>query len=440
MTVTDFIHLLGRRWRVAVAVLVVCVAGAVAYAVTAPTAYAATTTMYVSMATGTSVNDAYQGGLAAQQRVTTYARVAGGTAVAERVVADLGLDTTPEALRSQVSVTFPPATSLLEITATDPTPEGAQTLAEAFATQFQDVVAQMETTVVGAAPAAEATVIEAAALPTSPVGRPATQIVGLGVVAGLALGVLAAFVRDRLDRRVRTPEQFGDALAAPVVAVGAGEPEVSPAYARLRRTVTGRPGLSSPSTLLVTSVSGRSQPEVGLRLARSLDAAGMKAVLVDTDTSAEGPSATLGLLAEPGVADWLDGRTTRLDAVLRQTDDGHAIVPLGAADARTVELLDSERFAALLAELSQKYDHVVVATAPAPADAAALGASWRCAGAVVAGGLGETTLPAARKAAEAFSAAGVPLVAAVALAPAPRSGVRAGHGTVPRHSRAAYAS
>jgi capsular polysaccharide biosynthesis protein len=126
MMLTDLMHLLRRRWAVFLSVLAVCVAGAVAFVVTAPTTYSATTTMYVSMATGTSVNDSFQGGMAAQQRVTTYSHIAGGSAVAERVIADLGLDTSPGELQSRVSVTFPPATTLLEISVTDPTPQGAQ--------------------------------------------------------------------------------------------------------------------------------------------------------------------------------------------------------------------------------------------------------------------------------------------------------------------------
>jgi capsular polysaccharide biosynthesis protein len=418
------IHLLLRRWRVAVAVLAVCVVGALAYAVTAQTAYSATTTMYVSMATGTSVNDSYQGGMAAQMRVTTYSHVAGGTAVAERVVDDLGLDTTPEALQSQISVTFPPATSLLEITATDTTPEGAQLLADAFASQFQQMVAQMETTVVGAAPAAQATVIEPAELPTSPVGRSTTQFVAFGIVLGVALGVLVAFAVDRLDPRVRRPEQLGEVLLAPVVTVSEREPDASRAYARLYRAVTDRPRQPGPTTLVVTSISGRSLPSVGLRLARSLDAAGAKAVLVDTDTSAEGPSAALGLLAERGVADWLASQTTRLDAVLRHTDYGYAIVPLGVADASTVDSLGSERFSALLAELREHYDHIIIATAPSPVNAAALAASWSSAGVVAVGELGKGTLRATREAAEAFADAYVPVVAAVALTPAARSDPR----------------
>ena len=420
MMLTDLMHLLRRRWAVFLSVVAVCVAGAVAFVVTAPTTYSATTTMYVSMATGTSVNDSFQGGMAAQQRVTTYSHIAGGSAVAERVIGDLGLDTSPAELQSRVSVTFPPATTLLEISVTDPTPQGAQRLADAFAAQFQDLVGGMETTVVGAAPAAQVNVLEAAELPTSPVGRSAIKTVALGIVLGVGLGVLAALARDRLDRRLRRPEQLGEALSAPPVTVAPGEPDATRDYARLRRAVTDRPGLPSPTTVMVTGVSGRSQPEVGMQLTRSLHAAGAKAVLVDADTSAGGPSATLGLQGQPGVADWVGSRTTRLDAVVRQTDDGYPIVPLGHTDPQTVELLDTDRFAALLADLGAQYDHIVVASVPVPADAAALAASSRCAGIVAVGELGRDSLRAAREAAEAFAVVDVPVLAAVALARADR--------------------
>lgn len=424
MTLTDLVDPLRRRWVTAGAVLAACVVSAVAFAVTAPTTYSATTTMYVSMATGTSVNDSFQGGMAAQQRVTTYSHIAGGSAVAERVIDELGLDTSPGALRSRVSVTFPPATTLLQISVTDPAPQGAQRLADAFAAQFQELVGQMETTVVGAAPAAQVNVLEAAELPTSPIGWSATKIVALGLVLGVALGILAAFARDRLDRRLRRPEQFGEALSAPPVAVSPREPDSSRDYARLRRAVTNRPGPGSPTQVLVTSISGRSHPEVSLRLAQSLHAAGAKTVLVDADTSAGGPTTVLRLQGQPGVADWLGSRTSRLDAVLRQTDDGCPIVPLGAVDLQTAQLLDSERFWGLLADLGAQYDHIVVATIPGPADAATPTASSANTGIVAVGELGTDTLRAARDAAEAFAAAGVPVVAAVALAPAGRANGR----------------
>lgn len=423
MTPTKFVHLLRRRWATAVAVLVVCLIGAIAYAMSTASTYSATTTLYVSMATGTSVNDAYQGGMAAQQRVTSYSYLAGGPAVAERVIDDLGLDTTPEDLQAQVSVTFPPATTLLEITAADPTPDGAVLLADAFAAQFRTLVTRLETTVAGAAPAAQATVIEPAELPVSPIGRSLTETVVLGGVVGLVLGMLAAFARDRLDRRVRRPEQLGALLAAPLVAVGADESSAL-AYARLRRALLARSGLANPVTLMVTSVCERSLPWVGLRLARSLAAAGTKTVVVDTDASTDGPSSVLGLQAQPGVADWLASPSVVLDDVLRHTDHGHAIVPSGVVGISAVDLLDSERFSFLLTELGDRFDTIVIviASSPSPGDVAGMGVSWRCAGVVVAGELGRCTLKDAREAAVAFAEAELPVLAAVALTSARTSG------------------
>jgi Mrp family chromosome partitioning ATPase len=91
-------------------------------------------------------------------------------------------------------------------------------------------------------------------------------------------------------------------------------------------------------------------------------------------------------------------------------------------------LLDSERLSTLLAELREQYDHIIVATVLTPPDAAALAASLKCAGIVAVGELGKDTVRGARKAAEAFTDAGVPVIAAVALASVARSNGRAKHG------------
>ncbi len=52
--------------------------------------------------------------------------------MAEGAIAELGLDTTPEQLVTQVSVTNPTDTTILKISATGPTPLDARNLAEAW--------------------------------------------------------------------------------------------------------------------------------------------------------------------------------------------------------------------------------------------------------------------------------------------------------------------
>ncbi len=74
MALSDYLGIVRRRWHIILATALACAALAWAYTSTIPTVYVSTTRMYVSMATGTSVNDSYQGGLAAQQRITSGER------------------------------------------------------------------------------------------------------------------------------------------------------------------------------------------------------------------------------------------------------------------------------------------------------------------------------------------------------------------------------
>ncbi len=91
MALSDIFRTLRRRWVVVGVITLTALALTWAYASSRATTYTSTTRLYVSMATGTSVNDSLQGALAAQQRIASYAQVATGSTVAQRVVDELGL-------------------------------------------------------------------------------------------------------------------------------------------------------------------------------------------------------------------------------------------------------------------------------------------------------------------------------------------------------------
>src|SRR6185312_6187989 len=161
MRLIDFLRIARRRWLIIFATSLLGVAIAAAYASTTPTTYEATSRVYVTMATGTSVNDSYLGGLAAQQRVTSYVDVVTSSNVAERVIKDLGLSGRMSAseLQSKIKATFPPGTSLLDISVTDGNAERARLLTDKVVAQFRRLVDELETTVSGAAPAAKVSVV-----------------------------------------------------------------------------------------------------------------------------------------------------------------------------------------------------------------------------------------------------------------------------------------
>ncbi|TQM43103.1 polysaccharide biosynthesis tyrosine autokinase [Pseudonocardia cypriaca] len=428
MSLSDIGRIVLRRWLIVLATILACTGLAAAYVWSIPTTYTATTRLYVSMATGTSVNDSYQGGLASQQRITSYSHVAGGVAVAERVIADLGLPTSPQELQSKISVTFPPASALLDVAVTDSSPDGARLLADNVAAHFRKLVGEIETTTVGAAPAAEATVIDPAQLPTAPNGPPVLRLLAIGLLAGIGLGGLAAFLLDRLDPRVRRPEQLTGALSMPVLAsVPGNDADARWAFRRLRARLMSGNDAPELATLLFTSASRHSVPMVATGLAGALAGTGRDVVLVDADVSSTGATARLDMLSVPGLADWLRTPGSPVDDLLRMAPEGYVVLPLGAADERTPDLIDSARMPDLLSQLQARFDHVVLDTAPVRADTAAITLGPRCAATVVVAELETSSLPEVRAAVGSLREAGVPLLGAIVAARPPRRQRRQEH-------------
>jgi receptor protein-tyrosine kinase len=421
MALSDLYGVLRRRWLTMVALTLAALAVAAAYASTVPTTYTASTRLYVAMATGTSVNDSYQGGLAAQQRIASYSYVAEGPTVARRVIDDLGLRTSPQELQQRVTVTFPPATTLLEISVTDSSADGARALADGVAAQVRAVVDEMETTVAGAAPAARLNVLDPATTPTAPTSPDVQRIMAVGLFGGLALGGLFALVRDRLDRRARRPEQVSGVLTAPVLAaIPAQDPAAGAMTVRLgARLLAEAASDADPTTLLLTSVSRTSRPDVALGLAAALARAGRRVALIDADISGHGVSARLGKADVPGLADWLREPNRSPEDLVQLVEDEVGLLPVGALDERTSGLLCSSRYAELLTQLKGRFDHLLIDAAPVPVDPAVLAMSAHSSGTLAVVELDTSTLPQVRAAADAF---GNRLIGAVTVAAPARRG------------------
>ncbi|MGF0315763.1 Wzz/FepE/Etk N-terminal domain-containing protein [Nocardia fluminea] len=374
MGLIDIWRIVRQRWLLIVGVVLVCTAAAWAYAQTLPNIYSASSSMYVSMATGTSVNDSYQGGLAAQQRVRSYLDLAASTTVAARVVDDKGLKITPEQMRAKITASSPPATSVIMITVQDSTPTGARDLTDAAVAQFRKLVDELESIQRDAAPAARVAVVDRAQVPSAPLGPPPGRIVLLGLIAGLALGGGAALLRERTDRSLRTPDAVSVALPVPVLGViEAGTPAAAGETRRLRSRLLQHDPAKS---VQLTSLSARSEPDVAMALARSLSDSGQHVVLVDADTS--GGSTEFITSDSPGLAAVLRATLPVAKALTPWSETGIAFLPLGAADQQTPDLLVSARFADLITDLASRFDHVIVETAPVTVAADAIGVAPLC--------------------------------------------------------------
>ncbi|WP_448614184.1 YveK family protein [Modestobacter sp. URMC 112] len=238
MELTDYIAALRRHWRVWLGITAAALAVALVVIGLTPRTYQATAQVFVSSTTDSGSPQFVS------QRVTSYPDVAVSAAVLGPAGERLGTSTTLRELRSQVTATNPPDTSQIDVVATTRDAASAAAVANAVATEFADVVEDLEQSASGRSPVS-LTVTNPATEPTGPASPQTLHVLALAAVLGLLLGAAAAIVRSRTDTRLHT--------AADVRALGAPETVLAPPTGRVR---SGRPAVTLARRLEARAESG----------------------------------------------------------------------------------------------------------------------------------------------------------------------------------------
>lgn len=382
MALRDYLRVLARRWHL-IALLTVMGAGLGAFATYATTPeYRATTTLFVSMQGGTDTAQLTQGGIFAQARVQSYAAMVTSPLVTRPVVRDLGLRMTPAQLASRITAEAQTGTVLLRITATDTEPARAARVSNAVALRFADMVSGLELPADGASSPVRLTVTGPATVPSLPYSPRPVLNLALGLLCGLILGIGCAVLRESMDTSVRSSQALAEFTAA------AGGPPVLGGIVRDSRTarhlVASRDdthGLRAegfrqlrtnlrfvdvdrpPKVIAVTSaLPGEGKTSVAVNLAAALAEAGARVCLVETDLRRPTIPRALGLIGDAGLTTCLIGQA-RTEHVL-QSAGTFSVLTSGPVPPNPAELLGSAQFRAVLATLSETFDHVVIDTAP----------------------------------------------------------------------------
>ena len=141
----DVLDSLSVRWRSVTAfALLGVIIGAVASILVTPL-YTATSTTLVSVGQGTSggVVSAVADALLARERAVSYADLVTTTDALEAVRTQTGVSRSPDELAEAIDVVNRPGTALLDISATDASPQNAERLANAAAEYLQNRVDQI---------------------------------------------------------------------------------------------------------------------------------------------------------------------------------------------------------------------------------------------------------------------------------------------------------
>jgi tyrosine-protein kinase Etk/Wzc len=264
-------------------------------------------------------------------------------------------------------------------------------------------------------------VLDRATPPLWPTENTAPRILLMASLAGLGLGLAGALLFDKLDKRIRYPDEVSKSLGLPVLGIvprldsqsGMDAELAVEAFRSIRVQISHANG-GSRGTLLVTSPAPRDgKSMVSANLAISYAAAGFKTILVDADVRRGHAQEMFAVARSPGLTEFLSGQA-ELESVQQDTAvDKLTIIARGESGTFNPELLDAKVMDELLATLRADYDVVVLDAPPLAAGADVLVLGKRSDKVVVVLRAGETDSQLARTKLDMIGNVNLPIVGAV---------------------------
>jgi tyrosine-protein kinase Etk/Wzc len=231
-------------------------------------------------------------------------------------------------------------------------------------------------------------ILDRAVAPRQPVNNRDKQRILLMAFAGsLGLAVLGAILLDRMDPKLKYPDQvsrdLGLSILGTIPHVGDGgrgsvgsTVKVVESFRLIRLGVMHAYGRAGPVVVAVTSPSGADGKSfVTANLGLSFAELGQKTLIIDGDVRRGGLHRLFGGSRKPGLTDYLSGRVPAERIIKRTQHRSLHRIGCGSRQHDAPELLQSSRMASLLAELRPTYDVILVDTPPigVGADSLALG-------------------------------------------------------------------
>ncbi len=419
-TFRDYLRVLRERRFLILLPVVIAAAAAFFYSAAQPEEYEASAAISFQaesqdlQAVGTPVGaDAFP-----EKQAASGARRITENKVVLAVQEAIGDQLSAEELRASVTTQVEPDSNLVRITATAPTAADAARLANEFARQTRNYLnveerAKFEAaadklnaelkklgedaaatptgqsyregisrllTLASLAEAVE--VVQLAQVPTLPSSPKPIRDTILAAFLGLLLGLIAAFLRHAVDRRLRDPHEVQRDLNLPVIGQvrsglmgrvrldgpgGRLDEEDLDAFRVLRTNfefLAAEPELRSVVVTSALAEEGKSTVAAGFAYASAV--AGRRTLLIECDLRRPVLAERLGLVQGPGLSEALGGTAELAEVVQSIEVEGGVLdcVPAGDNVFHPSEMLGSKRFKDFLTKTLDVYELVVIDSAP----------------------------------------------------------------------------
>jgi capsular exopolysaccharide synthesis family protein len=451
MNLSDVLTMLRRRWVTFVIALLAVIGAAVAALLIQTPIYEATATL--------SLTPKASSGGSIDQAITLLPQISAITpAYAEAVTADdtqrLARTFMPagRVLAGASVATFQSAPTVLKISARSPRPRDAQLSAAAYVRALQQRSSSGE---IGPADLLEVLQIDSPRLPTAAVSPRKKLTIGVGIMLGLIVAFLAAWLRDQGSGAVEDAEMLGQAAGVPVFGVIPDTRRVPAVHSidalltddRMRYVSEAMRDLAvalqltqldSDSVLITSPATAQGKTTVAFGFAVSLARSGVDTLLVDGDLRrgrleelfADDP---VPVRKTPGFENVLRGMPLD-DAVQHTSNPRLHVLTSGELLDDPSELLDAA-FPTVLRDMERQYAVVIDATPLMPINDARIMAKF-CGTTLLVVSAGQVSRREVRRGVERLKIIGVTPTAAVLNRSKDRESSRNSAYLAPRTSRA----
>lgn len=237
-----------------------------------------------------------------------------------------------------------------------------------------------EARLAAASTVADVRILDRASIARRPISDNRIPVVLFSFFASLGIGVAGVLVYDRLDPRIRYPEEvtrgmglsiLGTIPHLPLGHAGSDAPdlevaaEAMEAFRGLRLNLSYAYGAAGPLVTAVTSPGpGEGKSFVSMNLALSFARVGYRTLLIDGDVRRGRLHRTLQFPRRPGLTDYLLEECGVEQLVRHTSHDGLDIMPCGIRKQDAPELLATNRLGELMTKLRRDYQVIIVDTPP----------------------------------------------------------------------------
>jgi len=416
----DYVGVLRRRKKLVALITLIAVGAAIAWTAVQPRVYSATAEVLVRppiLAVGDTTSTQ-------SLNIENERQIAMSVPVAT-IAADQAGGTTPRDLNRDTDVTVTKDADVLQVRVSDPDPRVAARRANALAAAYlayktqqaratidakvavlkerlgalagskgssastallNQQLAQVQSTTIDAGE-----VLVAAEVPGAPSSPNLPMNIALALFAGLFVGVIAAFARERMDDHLHGRADLEGTIGAPVMTMiptvpgwrDRGETHLvtlesprSPAaeaYRTLRTSMFVAAAERGIKTVMVVSaLAGEGKSTTAANLAVTLAQADKKVVLVSADLRRPRVHEFFGLAGDRGLSEVLEGDRRAWESLRSGRIDNLWVMSSGKVSDHPTELLQSRDMQELIAEQREVVDFIVIDCPPILAVADAL--------------------------------------------------------------------